>query len=545
MAEPVDAEAFELALRRGLPRGLERPSPAAGRERGLTARWLAADELVGERWEQQAGGLILGRRGGRVIGANDDRHMLTIAGSRAGKGVSLIIPNLIVYEGAALVIDPKGENAARTAAQRGAGSSSGKEGLGQKVFVLDPYGESGLPTNSFNPLDKLDANSPDVVEDIALFADALITHEEKGDRHWTEAAQALLRALILLVLADPAFVERRNLVTVRKLLILSDKAIDAAVETDFERRREKARLEAEEYNEDTELAARGVRRISKETALIKLLLDADTSDYGYICTGLGEQLTAMGDKERGSILSTARTQTQWLDSPAMQNVLKASDVPLRELASEVMTIYLCLPASRMATHARWLRLLVMLAIASMERSKKRPKRPVLFVLDEFAVLGYMQSVETAAGLMAGFGVKLWPILQNIGQLKRYYGNTWQTFIANAGVITAFNVTDDESLRVLSSFLGNTNITSTVEGQSSRSSELAGTPTSRDDRKQVPLLAPNEMRLVLGRGTNRILVLNVESEPVILQRFVYHAQAGRDAELFAGRYEPDPNYVTQP
>ena len=51
--------------------------------------------------------------------------------------------------------------------------------------------------------------------------------------------------------------------------------------------------------------------------------------------------------------------------------------------------------------------------------------------------------------MAGFGVKLWVILQNIGQLKRHYAQSWETFVANSGVVTAFGVTDQESLQVLS------------------------------------------------------------------------------------------------
>ena len=89
----------------------------------------------------------------------------------------------------------------------------------------------------------------------------------------------------------------------------------------------------------------------------------------------------------------------------------------------------------------------------MERTKGKPAAPTLFVLDEFPLLGHIQSVETAAGLMAGFGVKLWAILQNVGQLKQHYLRSWKTFIANSGVITAFGVVDDESLRVLSRKLG--------------------------------------------------------------------------------------------
>lgn len=61
--------------------------------------------------------------------------------------------------------------------------------------MLDPFGESGRPTASFNPLKTLDAGAEDVVEDIGLFADALVMHPEQGERHWTESAQALIRAL--------------------------------------------------------------------------------------------------------------------------------------------------------------------------------------------------------------------------------------------------------------------------------------------------------------------------------------------------------------
>ena len=102
---------------------MRRRPKSTGRERGLFARWLTPAEMSGEQWRHE-GGLLLGRRGGRLIGWNDDRHVMTIAGSRAGKGVSLIIPNLLLYEGSALVIDPKGENARITARRRGKGTQT-------------------------------------------------------------------------------------------------------------------------------------------------------------------------------------------------------------------------------------------------------------------------------------------------------------------------------------------------------------------------------------------------------------------------------------
>ena len=41
--------------------------------------------------------------------------------------------------------------------------------------------------------------------------------------------------------------------------------------------------------------------------------------------------------------------------------------------------------------------------------------PALFLLDEFAALGRLEAVERAMGLMAGYGLQLWPILQDMGQ----------------------------------------------------------------------------------------------------------------------------------
>ncbi len=58
--------------------------------------------------------------------------------------------------------------------------------------------------------------------------------------------------------------------------------------------------------------------------------------------------------------------------------------------------------------------MISLALSVMERTPGKPKLPVLFVLDEFPALGHMQAIETAAGLMAGFGVKLWTIHPECG-----------------------------------------------------------------------------------------------------------------------------------
>jgi hypothetical protein len=83
----MQGEEFEKRLRQDLPRGHAAAPKSAGRERPLFTRWLTPAEMTGAQWSP-GGGLLLGRRDGQIVGWSDDRHVMTIAGNRAGKGVS-------------------------------------------------------------------------------------------------------------------------------------------------------------------------------------------------------------------------------------------------------------------------------------------------------------------------------------------------------------------------------------------------------------------------------------------------------------------------
>lgn len=499
----MTSDVWEQRLKADLPRGLGIQPRHAGGERTMSARWLTPPELTGDLWDADKG-LLLGRRQGRLVGWSDDRHVMTIAGSRAGKGVSLIVPNLLRYPGSALVIDPKGENAAITARQR--------EEMGQIVRVLDPFGESGKPRARFNPLGQLDGETSEALEDIDTMTDALIEVTDQRDRHWTDSAKALLRALMLLAIYDPD-VSRRSLVTVRDLLMLTDQRLKNMIS----------------FQQKTEIEKEG--KLTSQTALYKLLKNQAGRRHGHICAGVAEQLDAMGENERGSVLSSARTQTQWLDNDRMRETLKDSNFELEDLKQKKMTIYLCLPSRHMGTHAKWFRLMVMQALAMMQKTRVAVKPPVLFVLDEFATLGHMESIEKAAGLMAGYGVKLWPILQNVGQLKQHYSKGWETFFANCGMVTAFGMADTETCKVISEMLGQLTVAERITGDTSPGAIYAGGAQVRDDRNQQPLLAPHELRLLFARGLMRELAVSAEHAPLVVERLDY-----RKESMFAGKWD---------
>ena len=90
-------------------------------------------------------GLFLGALGGRMLFHSGKAHLLTVAPARKGKGISVVIPNLLHWQGSVFVTDPKGELAAVTGPHR-------QHTFGQKVVVLNPWGLHGLPQHRYNPL---------------------------------------------------------------------------------------------------------------------------------------------------------------------------------------------------------------------------------------------------------------------------------------------------------------------------------------------------------------------------------------------------------
>jgi type IV secretion system protein VirD4 len=437
------------------------PPPAAP----MSARGTPAERSAG-------GGIFLGLfRVGREaypLHYRGDRHLLTIAPTRSGKGVSAIVPNLLTYAGSALVIDPKGENALITATRRGAGSS-GIPGLGQAVHVVDPWGITGLPVACFNPLDWLGTDADNATENAMILAESVVPRRDgKGDPFWDEEARSLLVGLLLHVSRHPAEEGNRTLRRVREIVVAGEEDL--------------ARTFAAMIQGDDQVAASTASRtVSKE------------------------------EKLRSNVLASLQSHTHFLDSPAVAKSLSRSDFQFQDLKTTAMTVYLVLPADRLDAFGRWLRLLVQQAITVNARNiQQKPKQPIIFILDELAALGRLSMVEQAFGLMAGFGMQLWGVVQDTSQLKRIYDDGWETFIGNAGVIQYFGSRDHRTAEYFSKLCGVTtvekvslsnSITQLVKGDASSS-----TSTTRDV-VQRQLAYPDEL-MVLKSDDELVFVENL-------------------------------------
>jgi len=426
MAGIVAFFVFFLALgiglslgRKALARQEEPPPTSFG-----TAKW-ATEAYLQERGLFEGKGFFLGEfhENGRRSPLHYDRgrHLLTVAPTRSGKGVASIIPNLLTYQGSAFIIDPKGENAMITAARRGRGDQARRiPGLGQSVFLVDPWNiaasDLGLRPARFNPLDWIKADDPDAAENAFLLADALVPGDSQGDgRFWDDEAKALLTGLILFVATSKSEEGKRHLGRVRDILLLDEDDFKAVLQTMF-----KEPLPV--------VSSTAARTASKDVKL------------------------------RSNVMASVQAHTHFLDSPRIRESLSASDFSFEDLKTKPTSVYLILPADRLKTFDRWLRLLIQQAITVNARNiLVKPEKPVLFLLDEMASLGRLSMVEQAYGLMAGFGMQLWGIVQDLSQLERIYGDGWQTFISNSGVIQYFGSRDKITAEYFSALCGVTTI----------------------------------------------------------------------------------------
>lgn len=460
------------------------------------AGFAAAEELA--QYDELDQAFILGRihpdHGiDQHAGIRGDRHIIVVAGSRAGKGTSLIIPNLLFWQGGVFCIDPKGENASITAMRRGqenAAKGTGTEVsqfLGQKVAILDPFGTVKGPARkyrvSYNPLLDVKADDEEGAARILALAEALVIADGgASEAHFTESAVTLLAGLIEAAIADPDK-DKRNLVECR------------------------------------EASLGGIEPLKAYLGKVPV------TDAGLAEEALG-LLSSVGKNEAGSFLSTLSRQLKWIADPRMQDHLIEGGFSLTKAVRENWSIYVCIPPARIPSMKRWLRAIVRFALdAKMDSPFEHQGQQTLFMLDEFYALGHFPLIEEAAAYMAGYGIKLVPIIQNIGQLKKLYGQNWETFAGNAGAIIAWGLNDHESEKYIADRLGHTRQWEQSFGESAvhTPGTLPGGSKTRSENTAMrdrPIRWANEIHYEGVRRHMRAFVLSADGHPFTIERHDY-------------------------
>jgi type IV secretion system protein VirD4 len=319
------------------------------------------------------GSLILGldeRADGTWWYYDGEGSLITIAPPGSGKTQSQVFPNLLMWKGAAVVLDVKGEIYQQTSKWR-------RENVGPvyKFSPLDPATSHG-----YNPLAEVRADPDYLWEDARFLADMMIVPSGAKDPFWENRARDVLTAAIARVCLEED-VAKRSMGDV--LDVLHGVGWDEFV----------AYLEA---------------RI----------------DFPSM-TRAGHSLASMEPKTRDGVLQSALSSMSAWDGERIARATRKSDwSPLDLRGGKNPTIYICLKPNEVDSYISVLRVFIAQHIRSLT-STKVPEygvHPILFILDELPRLRHMPPIEEALEIGRQYGLKLWLFAQSLGQLKEAYHN---------------------------------------------------------------------------------------------------------------------------
>jgi len=345
-----------------------------------------------------------------LLGIKGDAHIALIGETRGGKGVGFLYSNLCLWEGSAVVIDPKGELASVTAAARGKGDRY-CTGMGQNIFIIDPFRESEVSGDYFaciNPLDWLRGNHP--LQKARILAQAIMPDEDnaKNDAFWDNGGRTLLINTMLHVATAPDFPFPRTLTTVFQLIQVGDEGTQELLRAD---------------NPDNDVSA------------IELLFHgmiANPVNNGSVSRA-GKKFLARFKREPKQIDSFCENACQnlnWIEEPAIAQTFSKSDFSFSDLQTNKATAYITTPDPHL--DHKWIRLIIdMFLEQSKEKVKNKSSDKILMIIDEFPLMRKMVSMEKAIGAIAGAGIRVCIVIQALDQLKKRYPDDWELFLSSA------------------------------------------------------------------------------------------------------------------
>jgi type IV secretion system protein VirD4 len=339
--------------------------------------------------------------------------VIVCGANRSGKDAGIGNYNGLRLRGRSMVyVDPRGEAGAICGPYR---RTLGPTYNWNPFGVLTPRHHSYVPgyedleSDGINTLRMLDAQSSMLFDDVSIYSNAWIRLETK-DPHWSIRSRALWTGLSIEEVQAAAAAGRVPLYS----------NVRAAL------------AEPDEFDEKTGepkkgLVARARRLVQQSNLQIRDQLGSFTVD---------------NDETRG-VRATADGQTQALVSYAMRDDELKAGVPLDEFGTRPMTLFAILPHDMVqegSLHANALRLVISAAL----RSLYRPSNTVCtFWLNEFAALGRLSQVESAIGLVAGYGIQLVIVVQSLVDLHQIYETGFERFLGNAAATVLVGAAPDK------------------------------------------------------------------------------------------------------
>ena len=447
------------------------------------ARWASGSE------QRRAGlranrGVVLGRADGGFLIADGPEHVMLYAPTRTGKGVGVVIPNLLAWPDSVVVLDIKRENFLATAGYRAE--------AGHTVHLFDPLARDGR-TARFNPLGHVDRADPiAVLDELQRMAVMLFPVHDRADPFWAEAARTGFIGVGGYVAATP---ERPfTLGEIFRQLTAGDA---------------RARL-------PRIVAARDREGRPLPGPVVAALTDFTSSSENTFASVRQSITTRMG---------------LWLN-PRVDAATAVSDFDLRDLRGGRLSLYLGATPDNMLRIQPLYALLFQQLVDLNSRTLPGPAdRPALIVLDEFARLGPAPVLAHAFAWVAGYGLRLLAVLQSPSQLRAIYGpDVAEEVMTNCGVEIVFAPKELKIAKELSDRLG----AYTTDGRSrSRPTGLSQgrRSTTVSDQRRALMLPQELMQL----PQSALIVLKAGLPPVRGRKIAYFRE-----RVFQRRLRPAPD-----
>jgi type IV secretion system protein VirD4 len=405
------------------------------------------------------------------------------APTRTGKGVGVVIPNLLTWPDSVVVLDIKRENWEASAGFRAA--------HGQSVVLFDPLDPDGR-TARFNPLGHIDRSDPIIVlDELQKLSVMLFPTPPNTDPFWAEAARTGFMGVGAYVAETPALTF--SLGVIYRELTAADP---------------RTRLPGL-------VAARAASGQPFSVGCVSALTDfCSTSENTF--AGIKQTITAR--------------MNLWLN-PRICAATDVSDFDLRNLRQRRMSLYLCVSPDNLARVAPLYSLLLQQLVDLNTRELPTGGHndvPVLVLLDEFARLGHATVIAHGFSYVAGYGLRLLPVLQSPAQLRAEYGpDLAEEIMANCGVEIAFAPKELKVAQDLSERLGTWTYAGRTKSRPALLSSGHWSTTESDQRR--PLMLPQEL---IQMAANRLIVLKTGMPPVRGDKIVYWRERAFKRRLVA-------------
>lgn len=415
--------------------------------------------------------------GGRDVGITNEQHMATFALTGAGKSRDAVWNTLLNYSGGTLVFDPKGEHFRVTSKRRAEAAP---------VHLLDPYGSVSdiAKTEYWNPLSEIDINSPSARDELRNMAEASI-YMDKGESgsggFFRENAQLIYRGFLAYVL-DQMPENDRHLGTVYDLMATGEP------EGKFASKR------------------------SWDTLIAEMMLCDAVAGAPRDAASLLERV---GERERGSYISTIVRGIDWVNSPAIREVIsKPSSFSIRDAKSKEASIYLVLPEKFITPQIRFIRTFYSMAFGYCNNFEtpqpKGSKRRVLFLFDEFNKLGEFRPALDAILTQRSSFLKCWFIQQNVNQLKSTYDNIDDFLSSCDKQFFGIDATDTTAVEMIEKALGSYTVTTRND-----KGDIANTNETH------ALMSRSEIAEFLDKDQPTQIVIPLGGKPLKLKKTRYY------------------------